>query len=135
MSNNFDIFILPLKVAYKYFIFNELNYKIILEEQIMTLGNKIKNIKVRLCLSQEDLSNILNVSRQVVSKWETDNEIPDIINLQELSKVLDISIDNLLSNVELPKLKMKIELDKKKYKNILTSYKEILDDYFKNHDI
>lgn len=101
----------------------------------MTLGNKIKNIKVRLCLSQEDLSNILNVSRQVVSKWETDNEIPDIINLQELSKVLDISIDNLLSNVELPKLKMKIELDKKKYKNILTSYKEILDDYFKNHDI
>lgn len=101
----------------------------------MTLGNKIKNIRVRLCLSQEDLSNILNVSRQVVSKWETDNEIPDISNLQELSKVLDISIDNLLNNDELLKLKMKIELDKNKYKNVLTSYKKILDEYFKDHDI
>lgn len=101
----------------------------------MTLGNKIKDIRIRLCLSQEDLASIMNVSRQAITKWETDNGIPDIGNLQELSKVLDISIDNLLSNVELPKLKMKIELDKKKYKNILTSYKEILDDYFKDHDI
>ncbi len=101
----------------------------------MTLGNKIKDIRIRLCLSQEDLASIMNVSIQAITKWESDNGVPDISNLKELSKVFNVSIDNLMSNEKLPLLKMKIELDKSKYKNILTSYKEVLDDYFKifNH--
>lgn len=101
----------------------------------MTLGNKIKDIRIRLCLSQEDLASIMNVSRQAITKWESDNGVPDISNLKELSKVFNVSIDNLMSNEKLPLLKMKIKLDKSKYKNILTSYKEVLDDYFKifNH--
>ncbi len=36
----------------------------------MTLGNKIKDIRIRLCLSQEDLASIMNVSRQAITKWE-----------------------------------------------------------------
>lgn len=101
----------------------------------MTLGNKIKDIRVRLCLSQEDLASIMNVSRQAITKWESGNGVPDISNLKELSKVFNVSIDNLMSNEKLPLLKMKIELDKSKYKNILTSYKKVLDDYFKDYEI
>lgn len=36
----------------------------------MTLGNKIKDIRIRLYLSQEDLASIMNVSRQAITKWE-----------------------------------------------------------------
>lgn len=36
----------------------------------MTLGNKIKDIRIRHCLSQEDLASIMNVSRQAITKWE-----------------------------------------------------------------
>lgn len=101
----------------------------------MTLGDKIKNIRQRLCLSQEDLAKLLNVSRQAITKWESNRGIPDISNLKELSKVLNISIDNLMDNDALPLLKMNIKLDKNKYKNKLTSYKDILNDYFSDCDI
>ena len=51
----------------------------------MTLGQKIREIRKRLGLSQENLADILNVSRQAITKWESDEGIPDISNLQELS--------------------------------------------------
>ena len=101
----------------------------------MTLGKKIKNIRKRLCISQDDLASIMNVSRQAITKWETDKGMPDISNLQELSKVLNISVDNLMNNDVLPLLKMKIKLDRTKYKNKLTSYRDILNDYFNNSEI
>ena len=77
----------------------------------------------------------MNVSRQAITKWETDKGMPDISNLQELSKVLNISVDNLMNNDVLPLLKMKIKLDRTKYKNKLTSYRDILNDYFNNSEI
>lgn len=66
----------------------------------MTLGEKIKHARKQAGLSQEQLSEKLNVSRSAVAKWETDKGIPDIDNLKMLSKLLNVSIDYLLDNGE-----------------------------------
>lgn len=101
----------------------------------MTLGNKLKEIRNRFGYSQEDLSSLINVSRQAITKWENDSGIPDISNLQELSKVFGVTVDSLLNDEELPLLVMRKELDKDKYGSKLSSYSEILKEYFSDYDI
>lgn len=96
----------------------------------MTLGSKIKNSRKRLGISQDKLAEIMNVSRQAITKWESDSGIPDISNLQALSKLFGVSVDYLLSNQSLPQVTLNITLDKSKYKNKLTSYYEILKEYY-----
>lgn len=97
----------------------------------MTLGQKLKEIRKRFGLSQEQLAEIMNVSRQAITKWENDSGIPDVTNLQELSKVFGLTVDYLLNDQnQLPALVMKKELDKDKYKNKLSSYGEILKEYY-----
>ena len=73
----------------------------------MSLGNKIKEIRNRFGYSQDDLASLINVSRQAITKWENDNGIPDIVNLQELSKVFGVTVDSLLNHEELPLLVMR----------------------------
>lgn len=97
----------------------------------MTLGQKLKEIRKRFGLSQEQLAEIMNVSRQAITKWESDAGLPDVTNLQELSKVFGLTVDYLLNDEnQLPALAMKKELDKSKYKNKLSSYYEILKEYY-----
>ena len=97
----------------------------------MTLGEKLKEIRKRFGLSQEQLAEFINVSRQAITKWESDGGIPDISNLQELSKVFGITIDYLLNNYnELPALSMTKEIDKNKYHGKLSSYSIILKEYY-----
>ncbi len=62
----------------------------------MKTGNKITNLRKEKGLSQEDLAQELNVSRQSVSKWELNETLPDAVNLKSLSKVFGVSVDYLL---------------------------------------
>ena len=64
----------------------------------MTFAEKLKSIRKQAGMSQEQLAEKLGVSRQAVTKWETDAGIPDIENLMAISALFDISIDDLLSN-------------------------------------
>ena len=64
----------------------------------MTFAEKLKALRKQTGMSQEKLAEKLNVSRQAVTKWETDAGIPDIENLRAISALFDISIDELLSN-------------------------------------
>lgn len=97
----------------------------------MTLGEKLKEIRKRFGLSQEELAEMLNVSRQAITKWENDVGIPDVRNLQELSKTFNITVDYLLNNEnQLPALSMRKVLDKNKYKNKISSYSQILKEYY-----
>lgn len=64
----------------------------------MTLGETIKYYRTQLNLSQAELADKIGVSRQAVTKWETDIGIPDINNIQILAKLFHISIDTLLSS-------------------------------------
>ena len=97
----------------------------------MTLGQKLKEIRKRFGLSQESLAETMNVSRQAITKWEADDGLPDVSNLQELSKVFNLTVDYLLDNDNsLPALSMKKELDKEKYEMNQKGYQSILNDYY-----
>lgn len=64
----------------------------------MTLGQKIKEARVTAGMTQEQLSVHLSVSRQAITKWESDKGMPDIKNLKLLSKALGVSVDYLLDD-------------------------------------
>ena len=66
----------------------------------MTLGHKIKKLRVEKNLTQKDLADRLYVTFQTVSKWENDENEPDVATLRELAKVFDCSLDYLLSEDE-----------------------------------
>ncbi|MBQ6845092.1 MAG: helix-turn-helix transcriptional regulator [Agathobacter sp.] len=75
----------------------------------MTLGEKIRFLRMKESITQEGLAERLNVSRSAIAKWETDNGTPDISNLKMISQMFAISIDELLSDeygVEEPSLKV-----------------------------
>ena len=61
----------------------------------MTFAEKLKSIRKQAGMSQEQLAEKLGVSRQAVTKWETDAGIPDIENIMAISALFDISIDEL----------------------------------------
>ncbi len=69
----------------------------------MTFAEKLKNIRKQAGMSQEQLAEKLGVSRQAVTKWETDAGIPDIENIMAISALFSISIDELLSNEKIQK--------------------------------
>ncbi len=64
----------------------------------MTFAEKLKTIRKQAGMSQERLAEKLGVSRQAVTKRETDTGIPDIENMMAISALFDISVDELLSN-------------------------------------
>ena len=62
-----------------------------------TMGNRIAKYRKAKGMTQEELANAMGVSSQAVSKWENDASCPDISLLPQLSKVLGISTDELLT--------------------------------------
>ena len=62
----------------------------------MELGEKIQISRKKKGMSQEDLANVLNVSRQAVQKWESGVSNPELNKVIELGRVLDVSLDWLL---------------------------------------
>ena len=63
----------------------------------MSFAENIKQLRKENGLSQEDLAEILDVSRQAVSKWEQGNGYPEVEKLLLISNKLNISLDNLMS--------------------------------------
>ena len=63
----------------------------------MTLGQKIKKLRNENNLTQKDLSNMVNVTFQTVSKWEKDENEPDVSTLKKLASLFGCSLDYLLS--------------------------------------
>lgn len=61
------------------------------------LGEKIFELRKNRKISQEEFSQILNTSRQAISKWERNEAKPDIDKLIVISKLFNVSIDYLLS--------------------------------------
>lgn len=62
----------------------------------MTLGQKISILRTAMNLSQEHLAEKLEVSRQSVSKWESDKSIPEVNIILKLSAIFNITLDDLL---------------------------------------
>ena len=64
----------------------------------MILGKKILELRKKSGLSQEQLGDMVNVTRQTISNWELGETAPNPEQLKLLSKALNISIDELLDN-------------------------------------
>ena len=66
----------------------------------MTLGQRISTYRKQLGISQEALGERLGVSRQAVSKWETDAAAPDMTNLIALAREFGVSVAELTQTPE-----------------------------------
>jgi|GEM_PF-1073788 len=67
---------------------------------MMKIGRKIKDLRTKFGLKQTDLANSLGVSPQAVSKWEKDENFPDIYLIRKIAGLFDISLDNLLGTYD-----------------------------------
>jgi transcriptional regulator with XRE-family HTH domain len=64
----------------------------------MSFGENLKNVRRQRDITQEELAETLGVSRQAISKWESDNGYPETEKLLLLSKILNISLDYLMND-------------------------------------
>ena len=62
----------------------------------MGLGKKLQSLRKKLKISQEQLAEKLDVTRQTISKWELEETTPDIKQAQKISEFFKISLDELL---------------------------------------
>lgn len=62
----------------------------------MNLGNNLFQARKKAGLSQETVAEKLGVSRQTISKWETDETVPDIYQSKKLAKLYNLSLDELI---------------------------------------
>ena len=62
----------------------------------MNLGNSLFQARKKCVLSQEDVAEKLGVSRQTVSKWETDETVPDIRQSKKMAVLYHVSLDELI---------------------------------------
>ena len=65
----------------------------------MTLGDKLAKLRKERNYTQEELADLLHVSRQAVSKWESDLAYPETDKLLQLGKLYDCSMDYLLKDI------------------------------------
>ena len=80
----------------------------------MSIGTKIKQLRVKSGLTQEQLANKIGVTPQSISKWETEATMPDITMLPLISTEFGITIDELFDitiDVKLKRLEQKLEIE------------------------
>ena len=76
------------------------------------LSEKIKELRKKKGLTQEELANALNVSRQAITKWESGDGSPDIENLKNIALYFHVSVDYLIDSTteKVMDLKTKFQL-------------------------
>ena len=65
------------------------------------IGKFILELRLKNGLSQNQLARMIPVSRQAVSSWELGKALPDLGTLLRLSKIFDVSIDEILLGADL----------------------------------
>ncbi len=80
----------------------------------MTLGETLKMHRTNQGLSQEKVAELIGVSRQAVTKWENNQSTPSSDNLIALSKIYDVSLDELIENKHHAQQKQVDQSDDKK---------------------
>lgn len=106
---------------------------------VISLGEKIRKARLEAGLTQEELSELLMVSRAAVAKWETNRGLPDIENLKFIASALSVSVDYLLdenNSVDFSITKKPINLNKYGFDGRLSGFKKskikeqiVLDEY------
>lgn len=85
----------------------------------MSIGEKLLELRKEKHLSQEEVANRLNVSRQTISKWETNQSTPDFDKIIPLCKLYEITADELLGEVKGKEREVNTieELEKESYRS------------------
>lgn len=96
-----------------------------------SIGDNIKELRTNAGLSQENIANVLNLSVQAISKWETGASLPDIMQMPRLAEYFDVSIDQLFYGLDYHNptqaAQNNEEIEKQNSQND-TAYPEIPDD-------
>lgn len=66
----------------------------------MNLADRIQSLRKARGISQEELADRLGVSRQAVSKWESEQSMPDLNKIIALSEYFEVTTDYLLKGIE-----------------------------------
>lgn len=80
----------------------------------MSLENSLYKSRKKKGLSQEEVAEKLGVSRQTISKWETEETVPDIYQAKKLAKIYGLSLDELID----------VDLDQKEIEEVIKNTDE-----------
>ena len=91
----------------------------------MTFGERLYELRNKKNISQEELAEVLDVSRQSISKWENDKAYPEMTRLLFMSDYFDVSLDYLMRGI---KIEENVENVAQKYKtkNMLLVWNDFL---------
>lgn len=92
----------------------------------MALGQNIYELRKKKGLSQEQLGEKIDVTRQTISNWELGETSPNPEQLKLLSKTLDVSVDDLIDNDIENVILSKVKLTEKQTKSIKKILKGLL---------
>ena len=100
----------------------------------MAFGERLYELRNKNNLSQEELAEVLDVSRQSISKWENDKAYPEMTRLLFMSDYFDVSLDYLMRGIKKENNEEKVTADdadknsnyKYKTKNILLVWNNFL---------
>lgn len=66
----------------------------------MTIADRIQSLRKSKGMSQEQLADAVGVSRQAVSKWESEQATPDLEKVVAMSEIFEVTTDYLLKGIE-----------------------------------
>ena len=95
----------------------------------MNIGNKIKQLRIKAGLTQEQLATRLSISAQSVSKWETSVTMPDISLLPLLSSELGVSIDEIFDlsvDQKLQRIEKRLDIEEEFSNDVFKEYENFL---------
>lgn len=101
------------------------------EVKCMKFGDKLIQLRKKQGLSQEDLAAKLNVSRQSVSKWESNNTYPETDKIVQICNIFECSMDDLINE----NIKDINQLERKSKKEINIKIEPLLDFITKTVDM
>ena len=95
----------------------------------MEIGNKIKQLRYKAGLTQEQIAERLGISAQSVSKWETATTMPDITLLPAIATVLGVTIDELFdltTDQRLNRIENRLDIEEEFSNDIFSEYENFL---------
>ena len=102
----------------------------------MEIGRKIRQLRHRAGLTQEQLAEKTHISPQAVSKWENDAAMPDITALPVLAGVFGVSIDELFdlgADEKLNRIENRMEMEEELPGDLFWEYEETLRNQLDSH--
>ncbi|MCR5174699.1 MAG: helix-turn-helix domain-containing protein, partial [Oscillospiraceae bacterium] len=103
----------------------------------MELGKKIRQLRFKAELTQEQLADRLGVAPQSVSKWENEVTMPDITTLPMLAEVFGVSIDDmfdLTADQRLNRIENRMDIEEDLPQDVFSEYEEYLKSQLTDED-